>query len=214
MDLTESILRLLLAAALGGLIGIEREYRDKSAGFRTLILISVGSALFSIVSIQLAFTFGEQFGVDPGRVISYVVSGIGFLGGGVIIKNGIDIKGLTTAASIWLTAAVGMSAGTGQYELALIATAIVMAALVVLPAIEHRIDALHEYHHYIITASKLATLDEILLLFERNNIQIFHYEKSKSQKDYKITIDADAKPQQLRDLDEKLLNRKDVISFE
>ena len=102
----EYIIRILLAAAVGGAIGLERAYHDKSAGFRTMILIATGSAFFMIMSDVI----GEPI-QDNARIAAALVSGIGFLGAGVIIKNGTGISGLTTAASIWLVASLGMGMG-------------------------------------------------------------------------------------------------------
>jgi putative Mg2+ transporter-C (MgtC) family protein len=124
-------LRLLLAAGLGAAIGLEREYRRKPAGLRTNILIAVGSALFTITSIQLS-----AIGGTPDRIAAGIVTGMGFLGGGAILRSGISVKGMTTAATIWVNAAIGMAAGAGEHALATIATAITLVVLAVLPRIE------------------------------------------------------------------------------
>ena len=127
----DSFLRLLLAAGLGAAIGLEREYRKKPAGLRTNILIALGAALFTIMSIQLA-----QIGGTPDRIAAQIVTGMGFLGGGAILRSGTGIKGMTTAATIWVNAAIGMAAGSGQYALATMATAITLVVLAVLAPIE------------------------------------------------------------------------------
>jgi putative Mg2+ transporter-C (MgtC) family protein len=124
-------LRLLLAAGLGAAIGLEREYRRKPAGLRTNILIAVGSALFTITSIQLS-----AIGGTPDRIAAGIVTGMGFLGGGAILRSGSNIKGMTTAATIWVNAAIGMAAGAGEFALATMATAITLVVLAVIPAIE------------------------------------------------------------------------------
>jgi putative Mg2+ transporter-C (MgtC) family protein len=126
----DSVGRLVLAAVLGGVIGAEREWRRKSAGLRTNTLIAFGSALFTIVAIELAG--GDQG--DVGRIPAQVVTGIGFLGAGVILRGGREdeVHGLTTAATIWVNAAIGMCAGAGRYRLAVIATT---TALIVLTAL-------------------------------------------------------------------------------
>jgi putative Mg2+ transporter-C (MgtC) family protein len=125
------LFRLLLAAGLGAAIGLEREYRMKPAGLRTNILIALGSALFTITSIQLA-----EIGGTPDRIAAGIVTGMGFLGGGAILRSGTHVQGMTTAATIWVNAAIGMAAGTGQYALATIATAMALVVLAVLPPIE------------------------------------------------------------------------------
>src|SRR5262245_10109658 len=119
----EDLLRIGLAILVGGLIGSEREYRDKAAGFRTIIFICVGAASFTILSAKLAQ------GHDPTRVAAQIVTGIGFLGAGSILREGDRIVGLTTAATVWLAAAIGMAIGGGHYALAAIVTG---AALLVL----------------------------------------------------------------------------------
>jgi putative Mg2+ transporter-C (MgtC) family protein len=127
----DSFLRLLLATGLGAAIGLEREYRRKPAGLRTNILIALGSALFTIISIRLA-----AIGGTPDRVAAQIVTGMGFLGGGAILRSGISVKGMTTAATIWVNAAIGMAAGSGQYALATMATVMTLMVLAVLPTIE------------------------------------------------------------------------------
>lgn len=129
MDMTlEITLRLFIALLLGGIIGIEREYRSKEAGFRTHFLVALGSALFCIVS-QYGFGIDTK---DSSRVAAQVVSGIGFLGAGTIIFQKNVVRGLTTAAGIWVTAAIGLVCGTGMYVAAAIATALVLVGLEVI----------------------------------------------------------------------------------
>jgi putative Mg2+ transporter-C (MgtC) family protein len=116
----EVLLRVFVAAALGGAIGLERELRERQAGLRTHLVVSVGAALFTLVS---AYGFSNFDGkVDPTRIAAQIVSGIGFLGAGAIIRQGLSVRGLTTAASLWLVAAIGMAAGAGYWDGALIAT--------------------------------------------------------------------------------------------
>jgi putative Mg2+ transporter-C (MgtC) family protein len=129
----ELVSRLLTAALLGSLIGFERELRHKTAGLRTNILISIGSALFTLMSYEFA---AEVPGADPGRVAAQIVTGIGFLGAGAIIRRDGGVQGLTTAATVWVNAAVGVAAGGGEYHLAFIATFVTVAVLLVLHPIE------------------------------------------------------------------------------
>lgn len=121
-------LRLLIAMLLGGVIGIEREYRSKEAGFRTHFLVALGSALFCIVS-QYGFGFDLK---DSSRVAAQVVSGIGFLGAGTIIFQKNVVRGLTTAAGLWVTAAIGLACGSGMFAAAAIATVLIIVGLEVL----------------------------------------------------------------------------------
>jgi putative Mg2+ transporter-C (MgtC) family protein len=129
---TELAIRLLTAAVLGGILGLEREIRQKSAGLRTNILITIGSALFTLMSIELA----DGPTSDPARIAAQIVTGIGFLGAGAIMRNGASIHGLTTAATVWVNAAVGVAAGGGEYHLAVIATVVTLVVLLMLEPIE------------------------------------------------------------------------------
>jgi putative Mg2+ transporter-C (MgtC) family protein len=129
----EELLRICLAAGLGAAVGFERELREHEAGLRTHMLVAVGSALFTLVS---AYGFGEFFvqtgpvvPVDPTRIAAQIVTGIGFLGAGAIIRQGFSVRGLTTAAGLWVVAAIGMAAGAGYYSAALIGTGVVLVAL-------------------------------------------------------------------------------------
>ena len=128
--------RLLLAALLGGILGFERELRQKSAGLRTNILIAVGSALFTVMSYELADTAVA----DPSRIAAQIVTGIGFLGAGAIMRTGSGVQGLTTAATVWVNAAIGVAAGGGEYRLAWIATGVTLLALLLLSPVERIID--------------------------------------------------------------------------
>lgn len=128
LDLT---LRLLLAAGLGAAIGIERELHRKPAGLRTNILIAVGAALFTTLSVQLAGVGGT-----PDRIAAQIVTGVGFLGAGAILHSGSSVQGMTTAATIWVNAAVGMAVGAGQYATAAVATGITVIVLAVLAPLE------------------------------------------------------------------------------
>ncbi len=144
----EDIARLLISLALGGLIGSERELRDKAAGFRTLMFICAGSALFTIFSARLA----QAGGADPTRIAAQIVSGIGFLGAGVILRERGEIRGLTTAATIWLTAALGVGVGGGQILFSTLATAVILLALFVFPELEMRMNRIRQVRTYQVTA--------------------------------------------------------------
>ena len=120
------VIRLLAAVLLGALIGYERELRAKNAGVRTHIMVALGAALFMVIS-QYGFPDADKF--DAARVAAGVVTGIGFIGGGIIMKRKHDVSGLTTAASLWVTGAVGLSAGCGMFEVAIVTTVLVLACL-------------------------------------------------------------------------------------
>jgi len=132
------VLRLLLAAALGGMIGLEREHSGKPAGFRTNMLICLGAALITEVSYIVAQNGHNQWGVnaDPARIAAQVVSGIGFLGAGCILHYRGSVQGLTTAATLWVVAAIGMAVGARAYLAAMIGASLVMLALMILGRFE------------------------------------------------------------------------------
>ncbi len=131
----DTLLRVAVAAALGGAIGLERELDEKAAGLRTHMLVSIGSALFTLVGAY-GFAGFANGSVDPSRIAAQIVTGIGFLGAGAILRSGKAVHGMTTAATIWVNAAIGMAAGAGQFMLATITAALTLAVLALLPPIE------------------------------------------------------------------------------
>jgi len=138
----QSVVRLAAAAVLGALVGAEREYRGRSAGFRTQLLVALGSALAMLVSLNFARQYGaadDAIRVDPARVAYGVMGGIGFIGAGAIIRYGAGVRGLTTAASLWCTAAVGLACGFGMFLVAAVTTALVLFALKVLAVLDAHI---------------------------------------------------------------------------
>ncbi|MGP4042258.1 MgtC/SapB family protein [Gracilibacillus sp. D59] len=155
-EFIQSITRLAIALILSGLIGFERELNKHSAGFRTHILVGVSSCLMMLLSINGFDSFIENYEnirFDPARIPSYVISGIGFLGAGTIIVHGGTIRGLTTAASIWAVAGLGLIVGIGMYKEAFVTTLIILISLVVLNKFEQR---LHRKNHHIVFEVKLS----------------------------------------------------------
>ncbi len=135
------IVRLFLSAFLGGLIGLEREIHGRPAGFRTHLLVSLGSCMFTVVSLYFQHLAGNSGGsapiaADPGRIAAQVVTGIGFLGAGAIIRDKASIRGLTTAACLWVAAAVGIACGVGMYGTSLTVTLIAIGSLLLLKKVE------------------------------------------------------------------------------
>jgi putative Mg2+ transporter-C (MgtC) family protein len=139
----DAFLRLLFACVLGGLIGFERELRDREAGIRTHLLVSLGSSLFTIVSAYGFHEFltngGNIVRADPSRIAAQIVTGIGFLGAGAIIREGLSVRGLTTAATLWVVAAIGMACGAGYYWPAAAATVLTLVALWPLRIVAYRL---------------------------------------------------------------------------
>lgn len=137
----DMVIKLVMAGFLGGLVGLEREIHGRPAGFRTHLLVAMGSALFVVVSQEFYRLFGNfsgpgPVGVDPGRVAAQVVTGIGFLGAGAIIRERGAIRGLTTAACLWMTAAIGVACGVGMIAIAMISTVLALASLLALKKLE------------------------------------------------------------------------------
>ena len=129
------LMRLGLAVVVGAIIGGEREYKNKAAGFRTIIMICMGSTLLTSIASELNHP-------DPSRIMANIVTGIGFLGAGVIFKDERSVSGITTAATIWMTAAIGMAIGCGLYEMAMIYSVLVMLILILFSRIEAYIDSI------------------------------------------------------------------------
>jgi len=130
MTIYEVVFKLALSAILGGLIGLERESLNRPAGLRTYTLVCIGSTLAMIVSIDIYLQFYQTVNADPGRIAAQVVSGIGFLGAGTIMKEGATVRGLTTAAGLWVAACIGLAVGAGLYVPAIATTAIVLFVLI------------------------------------------------------------------------------------
>lgn len=172
---TENLIKLGMAVLIGGILGAEREFRDKAAGFRTLILITVGSALFTIFSISM----------DPEssrtRIAANVVTGIGFLGAGAIIREHGRVGGLTTAATIWLSAALGMGIGAGELNFVLISTLAVLFVLLVFPRLEIWIDHIRESRSYkiVVSTNNAKKVDKIHEALETCNLKVFEHHQSK-----------------------------------
>jgi putative Mg2+ transporter-C (MgtC) family protein len=134
----EIAIKLLIALALGLIIGAEREYRNKSAGLRTMILICLGSAVFTIISMEISHP------TEVGRIASNIVTGIGFLGAGAIMRDGMTVQGLTTASTIWIVASIGMAVGVGETMLAVLATLCSMVVLVLFNSFESMFDRIQK----------------------------------------------------------------------
>lgn len=163
----DHLIRILFAIILGGAIGLERERHDKPAGFRTIILICLGACIFTIVS-QVG---GNGVG-DPGRVAAQVVTGIGFLGAGAIIHDRGSVLGLTTAATIWAVAAIGMAAGFGKLGLAVIGTVMILSSLVLFQNVERWISRGRHIQEYTIASPKTDdALDRLTETIEKSHLR-------------------------------------------
>lgn len=172
-----ALFRLLLAALAGGLIGIEREKHGRPAGLRTHLLVCIGSTLLMLVSEGFTVKYGgldatTPLRLDPSRTAAQIVTGIGFLGAGVIIKEGLSVRGLTTAASLWLVAGIGMAFGMGLFWPAVMATVMAFCFLVFLKKLEPVINK-DRYLHLTVTASvRSDLLAELHQLFANRNLNV------------------------------------------
>lgn len=177
----EFILRIFVAALLGGMIGLEREYRAKEAGFRTHFLVALGSSLFMILSqygCEDVVKGPLNIRFDPSRIASQVVSGIGFIGAGIIIFQKNVIRGLTTAAGLWVTAAIGMTCGAGLYVLATATTVLVLLCLEVLHVILKRFGTRNVSVTFSVPSKDI--IRNILTRMKHENIEVFSYNMKES----------------------------------
>ena len=171
-ETTATLARILVAALLGAMIGYERDKHGRAAGLRTHLLVSMGSAVFMVVSAQVAKSaHGSGYFADPGRIAAQIVTGIGFLGAGVILKSGNHVRGLTTAACLWTAAGIGMAAGGGYFVLAVMATGIALIGLVALKAFE-RVYAKDSYRTLTVTTAIDVTASEIIAVVKRPNLTV------------------------------------------
>lgn len=169
----EDLLKLFLAMLLGGLIGLEREVTNNPAGFRTHTLVCMGSALVMITSRSIFEVYQGIASVDPLRLGAQVISGIGFLGAGTIIKDGSRVRGLTTAASLWVVACVGLAVGAGFYEISIGASLMAFATLVILKKAENILSINTDYIDVILNKSKTSTqIGKIIDCMSQMEVQI------------------------------------------
>jgi len=162
--MNEEIIQLLLSLLAGALLGIEREYKFKAAGIRTIALISVGSTLYTILSQHIG-SMGNQ-----DRIASNILTGVGFIGAGVIFKNEFNVNGLTTAATIWVAAAIGMAMGNGRYDVAIATELIALFVLLLLRFVQEKINGYHQIRVYKLSfqTDKISNkeLEDVFLQFE------------------------------------------------
>jgi len=210
MDFTisyQDMISMLMSILCGGIIGFEREYRSKSAGFRTIILISLGSTIFTIVS-------GHGVGTDD-RIAANIITGIGFIGAGVIFKDQISIRGLTTAAVIWTSAAIGMTTGIGYHALAFVFTLITLFILLMINRVEKVIATLQKEKSISVTF-KNADFDQVVRLEERlssKNLTIERLEISKLDNCLIVVWLVSGKKEFLNNLETTLAQVPEIVSF-
>ncbi len=186
------VIRLLIASLLGAVIGFERDVHGRAAGLRTNLLISLGAAVFMILSESIALSYAGKIGdpvfrTDPARIAAQIVTGIGFLGAGVIVKYGFSIRGLTTAACIWISAGIGMSAGAGFLELAIITTVISLFCLVSLHPLERKY-AKDSFRVLEVETSSKVDVSELIKVVQREDLSILYLDKRINYVDNKMLL--------------------------
>lgn len=205
----EEAAQVSVAFVLGAIIGIEREYRSKPAGFRTMILICVGSCLYTIIS-------KESNQLSPDRIASNIVTGIGFIGAGVIFKEGLNVNGLTTAALIWITAALGMAIGYHNYPLALVVCSMVVVTLFIIEPLQRFINKLHRVKDYKIKTNTVNQdfKNELELFLKNNKIKFFLVKLSKEDNDALYMYRISSPDKNYDTINFFLLHHKNVRNFE
>ena len=204
----ETALQLLISFFIGTAIGLEREYQSKAAGLRTMIMICLGSTIFTQISISIG-------GVSPDRIASTIVSGVGFLGAGVIFKDGLTINGITTATTIWIAAALGMAVGAGEYFVGLIGSVVVLIVLTLFEHIQRVIVHLHQARSYRITFEEDETFISTLEKEIRKLRLRFHKARDiKNENDYTVVYDLYGREDKLEALNVFLKSMPQVRSYE
>ena len=204
-DITNhDLIKIAIAVVCGGLLGMERQYKNKTAGFRTIILICLGSAIYTMVAQRA----GAGVNIN-------IVTGIGFIGAGVIFKDNVAVSGLTTAAVIWISAAIGMAAGSGNYTIALICTVITLMVLLLFNLLERYIDKVHHDKLYVIVFSNssydnMSAVEDVVTALQLTSRRVH---VSKKDGCLQSAILVTGRRQRIGKLDEKLLQMEQVKSF-
>lgn len=209
MDISNTdILKIAIAFFLGALLGMEREYRNKPAGFRTMIMITVGATLFTILSYRINST-------TPDRIASNIITGIGFIGAGVIFKEGMKVSGMTTAATIWMAAAVGMAVGYGAYYLAGGVTLVMLFTLIMLSKLEGFFVTLHQVKFYKISFTFTDfSIEELQKKFEELELSYRKDKEIKNNNEVTIFYRFTAKQKEYDKLNDYLMQNKAISGFE
>lgn len=207
--LGEDILRLAVAALAGAIVGVERELHDKPAGFRTNMLICVGAAMFTILSRRLA----EGTAADPTRIAAQIVSGVGFLGAGAIIQSRGNVYGLTTAATIWVVAAIGVALGGGHYLYGLIASAAVAAILYSDRFVFERLQARHLSAHFKIDLAAAEHVTDVRALVNEAKLKPIEWLVSRKNGEIEIHTTVTGEMHAIDALQTRLLNDERVVAF-
>ena len=208
-DMEEILIKIFLAIVLGGALGMERQYHDKPAGYATNCLICVGAMLFTILSEYMG-----DAGGDPGRIAAQVVTGVGFIGAGSILRDGNKISGLTTAAGVWLVAAIGMTVGYGQYMLAMLtACAILVFQLGARKTIKF-VERLRRYDSVnLVCEPNWQTVEKISATLEKQNVTVLKQEVTKQENRFHVYIIATFSGSEFQNVTKELLEMPEVYSL-
>lgn len=203
----EHIIQICAAFTAGGILGLEREYRSKPAGFRTIILITVGSCLITILST----TFHD----NADRIASNIVTGIGFLGAGVIFKEGVTVRGITSAATIWIAAAIGMCIGLQHYLLAALVVLLVLATLIILSKIESLIDNFRQEKEYVIKLNSISySIEQLEDEMIKMKLHFVRYKFTKDENEISVFYVIETEKENHLSLNHFLLHNNNIISFD
>ena len=206
---TEMLIKIFLALVLGGALGMERQYHDKPAGFATNCLICLGAMLFTVLSEVMGLAGG-----DPGRIAAQIVTGVGFIGAGSILRDGNKISGLTTAAGVWLVAAIGMAIGYGEY---MWASACAAAILLVQLVLRRTLILVEKMRHYdtlhVVCAPQWSVVDSITKQIEKQRIRILKRDVTKQDNLFHVCIVAAFTAQEFQTVTKDLLEMKEVQSL-
>lgn len=203
----EIAIQLLVSFAVGAAIGLEREYRSKAAGFRTMIMICLGSTIFTEISIHL--------GADnPDRIAASIVSGIGFLGAGVIFKDGLTVTGITTATTIWIAAALGMAVGAGEYFIAIVGSGVVLVILTLLENVQGYVERWHQTRLYRINIRGAQNFsDELERKIKSLHLNFKKRRDMKEEEQYVLIYEVYGRERQIEVFNALLKEESRVISF-
>jgi putative Mg2+ transporter-C (MgtC) family protein len=203
----EVAIRLLISFGIGAAIGLEREYRSKAAGLRTMIMICLGSTVFTEISINLG-------GANPDRIAASIVSGIGFLGAGVIFKDGLTVTGITTATTIWISAALGMAVGAGEYFIAIVGSGVVLIVLTALEKFQHVVERFHQSRTYKITLKQGTEFETVIeKSFQELHLNFKKRREFKDEDRMILIYEVFGKEKQLDEFNKLLKVDQRIISF-
>ena len=206
---TEMLIKIFLSLVLGGALGMERQYHDKPAGFATNCLICLGAMLFTILSLVMGAAGG-----DPGRIAAQIVTGVGFIGAGSILRDGNKISGLTTAANVWIVAAIGMAVGYGEYIWAAACTAAILLIQLCLRRTLLWVEQMRHYDTLYITCEPhWSVVEKITAQIEKQNIRILKSEVTKQENIFHVSIVASFTAQEFQTVTKELLEMPDVHSL-